>query len=484
MSKPQDDIQTLYAEIEKFANKFYLNRLLKGSILSLGVFSVSYLFFSSLAYFFELSSWIRLFFLLAFVALNATVFVRLVFIPLAQRFGWIKRMSQLEAAQLIGSMFSDIADRLTNTLQLISQSSSANENLDLLTASIAQKTSQLSVFNFSSAIDLSVNKKYAKYVLPSLLTLLVLLIFIPAILTQGTYRIIQYDQVFLPFKFYLAEGKGSYEEGADIPIQVTLKGERIPDRVYLVSDEGKFLMQRALKNRFDFVMKKVKTSGAFYFEANGYESKSYEYKVTGKSVLGKVSLKIHYPAYLNKKDELIQNVGDITVPEGSQLTWNGSSKNTSWVELQHANTPKKFKNSGFTYAFQARNSSKLKIRLSNMFSNKVDSSTFQVTVIKDAYPSIQVGEASDSIQDGLRFFSGQVGDDYGVSALNFNYTILRNGKALKTRKLPVSFQSGTRSSFSLAVDFRLEEVKLEDKIEYYFTVTDNDGVNGSKSTKS
>ena len=115
MSKPQNDIQTLYAEIEKFANKFYLNRLLKGSILSLGVFSVSYLFFSSLAYFFELSSWIRLFFLLAFVALNVTVFVRLVFIPLAQRFGWMKRMSQLEAAQLIGSMFSDIADRLTNT---------------------------------------------------------------------------------------------------------------------------------------------------------------------------------------------------------------------------------------------------------------------------------------------------------------------------------------------------------------------------------
>jgi hypothetical protein len=90
------------------------------------------------------------------------VFIRLFLIPLAQRFGWMKRMTQLEAAQLIGSMFSDIADRLTNTLQLISQSSSANENLDLLTASIAQKTSQLTVFNFSSAIDLSVNKKYAK----------------------------------------------------------------------------------------------------------------------------------------------------------------------------------------------------------------------------------------------------------------------------------------------------------------------------------
>jgi hypothetical protein len=40
-----------------------------------------------------------------------------------------------------------------------------------------------------------------------------------------------------------------YEEGSDIPIQVTLTGERIPDRVYLVSDQGKYLMQRALKNQ-------------------------------------------------------------------------------------------------------------------------------------------------------------------------------------------------------------------------------------------
>ena len=293
-------------------------------------------------------------------------------------------MTQVESASLIGNMFPDISDRLLNTIQLIKQSNTANENLELLAASIAQKTAQLQLFNFSAGIDLSLNKKYAKYALPSLLTLLLLLIFIPAILTQGTYRIIQFNQVFLPFKFELVDGKSTYEEGSDVPIQVTLNGERIPDKVYLVSDQGKFLMQRSLKNRFDFVMKKVKTSGAFYFEANGYESKSYEYKVTGKSILGKVSLKIHYPTYLNKKDEFIQNVGDVTLPEGSQLTWNGSSKNTSWVELQHGNTLKKFNNSGFSFAFQARNSSKLKIRLSNMFSNKVEVASAKASLLEVA----------------------------------------------------------------------------------------------------
>jgi len=299
MSKQQDDILNLYAEIEKFVDKFYLNRMVKGGIIALGVFSISYLFFSSAAYFFELMSWIRLCFLIGFIGLNLIVFIRLFLIPFGQYLRIIKRITQVDAASYIGKMFPDISDRLLNTLQLINQSTSANENLDLLTASIAQKTSQLKVFNFSAAIDLSLNKKYAKYVLPSLLTLLVLIIFIPAILTQGTYRIIQFNQVFLPFKFQLTDGKSSYEEGSDIPIQVTLTGERIPDRVYLVSDQGKFLMQRALKNRYDFVLKKVKTSGTFYFEANGYESKEYKYNITGKSLLGKVSLKIHYPSYLN-----------------------------------------------------------------------------------------------------------------------------------------------------------------------------------------
>ena len=53
MSKQQDDILNLYAEIEKFVDKFYLNRMVKGGIIALGVFSISYLFFSSAAYFLE-----------------------------------------------------------------------------------------------------------------------------------------------------------------------------------------------------------------------------------------------------------------------------------------------------------------------------------------------------------------------------------------------------------------------------------------------
>ena len=73
MSSQQTDILNLYAEIEKFADKFYLNRMLKGALIFLAILSVSYLFFSSLAYFFDLQSWIRLCFLIGFIGLNLTV---------------------------------------------------------------------------------------------------------------------------------------------------------------------------------------------------------------------------------------------------------------------------------------------------------------------------------------------------------------------------------------------------------------------------
>ena len=41
-----------------------------------------------------------------------------------------------------------------------------------------------------------------------------------------------------------------------------------------------------------------------------------------------------------------------------------------------------------------------------------------------------------------------------------------------------------RKKFGFAVDFGREDLDVEDKITYYFMVSDNDGVNGSKSTRS
>lgn len=484
MLRFNSNIEYLEREISRFLDKFYLNQSIRGLLLFLGLLCCSYLTFTSLAFFFDLQQWVRFLFLCCFIGSNVFVLMRWVVLPFLKAKSWLKRKTAMEASYLIGAMFPEISDSLTNTLQL-SQTEQINSfSTDLLAASIAQRTQQLKVFKFSEAIDFRVNRKYLKYVLPSFLTLLLLLVFIPAILTQGSYKIVRFDRDFLPFSFHLNSGETTVEEGLDIPVSVNLKGERIPDKVYLVTQQGKFLMERSLKNRFDFTLNKVTSSGSFYFEANGYESKHFRYKVTGKSFLGKVSLKAVYPSYLNKKNETIENAADISVPEGTELTWVGSASNVKAIKVRCWGNSHMFNSTHFQLSKRMRNTGDFSLFLINKFNGKLDSTKFKINVIKDEYPQIQLNEISDSIQEGVKYFNGQISDDYGISSLKFTYKIMRKGKEVKSAVIPVSIMPGSKSIYNFAVDFRREAVQLEDKIAYYFTVTDNDGVNGNKSTKS
>mgnify|MGYP001458041666 FL=1 len=52
-------------------------------------------------------------------------------------------------------------------------------------------------------------------------------------------------------------------------------------------------------------------------------------------------------------------------------------------------------------------------------------------VVKDEFPSISVTEQRDSLRDGIFFFDGVVTDDYGLTALDFNYSINSMNKKIK-----------------------------------------------------
>lgn len=477
-------ITYLKKQIENFVNKYYLNQVIRGLLWFLFFLGISYLTCTSLAYFIDLKGWMRLMMFCMFIIMNAFTFIRLLLIPLFRRLYILPRLNYYDSAKLIGTLFPEISDRLLNTLQLYDTYKRDAIDTDLLAASIAQKTEQLKIFEFSKGIDLTLNRKYFKYVLPVLATFTLIVIFIPSILTQGSYRILKFNEEFLPFKFVLSKGNVTVEEGSDIPVSVNLIGERIPDKVYLVTNQGKFLMNKALKNRFDFTIPKVMSSGTFHFEANGYESMAYRFNVTGKNILGKIRMNLIYPAYLNKKNEILENAGDINVPEGTKVICSGDSRNCKEVRVVLQNKKYSFVGGKFHFQESLVMASDMKFTLVNAFTDKVDSTKLHVGIIKDEFPQISLNERNDSIKEGVKYFNGQISDDYGISSLVFHYTIHRKGKVVRNVTLPVTFNRGSKSAFAFAVDFRREDVKLEDRISYYFTVSDNDGVHGRKTTKS
>lgn len=482
-----NSFERLLDQIDSFIRKFYKNEIVKGLFFFVGILLFSFLLTTSLEYLGRFGSFTRATLFFSFVGINLLILFKYILIPLSKLYSFGSRINRYQASDIIGNFFPDISDRLKNTLQLQDAIHNNERNIELLNASVQQRSVQLTAIPFTTAIDISENRKYLKFIAPLLLVLLAIGVFVPSLLTQGTERVVNYDKEFkpvAPFSFNIDNSKLQVEEGEDVPIQLILKGNYLPEKVYLVCENGRFLMERKTKNQFTSFIRKPKSSSNFYFIANEYESDKFKIVVTGKSVVGKMEAQLTYPAYLNKQNETIQNAGDLVVPEGTDITWNVITKNTKDIDLKWDGKILYKTDLGFRVSKRFNDASRLKFVLSNTFTGKKDSVSHSISVIKDSYPTIYVNETTDSLAEGVRFFTGQLEDDYGLKSCYFVYTVISENGKKRDNKLLVRNLSGTQTQFDFGVDFRRENVKLKDKIEYYFIVYDNDGVNGSKYTKS
>lgn len=477
----------LIDQIDLFIRKFYKNQMIKGLIWFVGIFLATFLVVTTLEYFGRFGTPVRAVLFFAFILTNLFVLFRFIIVPLSKLYAFGKRINRYQASQIIGTFFPDVSDRLLNTLQLNDDLNGQTGNIELLRASVAQRAQGLSAIPFADAIDVKENMKYVKWVAPVFLLFLSVAIFSPDLFTEGSKRVVNYStfyEIEAPFNFELADFPKEVAEGSDIELKLKLVGEEVPQKVYLISPQGKQLMTLSGRNTFTAVIPKVTESGSFYFEANEFASKDYNYSIFGRPVLGQFKAEIVYPKYLGKSNETINNAGDMIVPEGATVVWNVVSKNTKNVAVRLGDSTLNFVNEGFRFQKKFKNSLPISIKMKGSQMDVVDSLSFNVNVIKDAHPSIQVEEVRDSVANGLRFFSGVVRDDYGLTSLKFVYTITSADGKKRTETLPVRSVNGLETPFDFGVDFMRENVQLEDKIEYYFVVTDNDGVNGSKATRS
>jgi len=477
----------LLDQIDQFIRKYYKNEMVKGMLFFFLTLGITFLFITTLEYFGRFNSLVRGFLLFSFVGINIYFFSYYFIRPLLKLFSFGKRISRNQAALIIGDFFPDISDRLLNTLQLNQDFTNQTVNLELIRASVSQRASSLSTFNFSSSINIRENnKKYLLYLLPLLFVFIVISSFLPQYFTQSAERVVNFKDEFkpiAPFNFIVSQNTYKVEEGDDLLIQLSLTGKLLPNKVYLVCDKGTFLMDKRAKNLFSFNLPNIRKTSSFYFYANEFESSKYSIEVIGKSVFKKLSANIIFPKYLGIEEKYIQNIGDLIIPEGTIIKWHVLTENTSSVDLIISNDRKHFKTSGFNFNKQFFNTTDVLFMLNNSIDSIVDSTFINVSVIKDNYPSISVEPKQDSVSTNLYFFSGYVSDDYGLDKLSFVYKVYSDSSS-KQFSFPIQSVSGTSSSFLFSFDFLKANLNLEDKVEYYFTITDNDAIHKGKTTKS
>jgi hypothetical protein len=479
--------ENLLNQIDTFIRKYYKNQMLKGGILFLGFALFSIILVTGIEYFGRFNSFVRATLFFSFLIVNITLLVKYIINPLMKLYSFGKRINRYQASEIIGSFFPEVSDRLLNTLQLNDSLTNSSANYELIRASVLQRSNKLSVVPFSNGIDFRKNVVYLKYVAPLVLVFVFIAMFFPSFLKQGTERVVNFDKEFkpkAPFDFVLLSNLATVEEGEDFPIELKVVGKQIPENIYLVSSQGKFLMNKKSKTSSFFVLKKLKENTAFYFEANGFSSDNFSIVVVPKAAIGRFVASVRFPSYLDKKDELISNVGDLELPEGSIVEWSVLTKNTSKVVFGFKDTMFVYQDNGFKLKKRFYNSTDFEVLLTNKLNSNIDTLKYKINIIKDAFPVISLSETKDSFSDAIRFFSGNVSDDYGLNSLIFNYFIVSESGERREFKVPVTKTFGTEMPFNYAVDFRREQLFPKDKIEYFFVVSDNDGVNGSKSTRS
>ncbi len=232
-----------------------------------------------------------------------------------------KFISDEKAAAELGVIFPDVKDKLLNLLQLRSLS----DGNSLAYASIRQKSAELSGVPFDQAIDFSQNKKHLKYLIPVLLVVLAGALFIPGLFTESPKRIAGFNKLFpkpAPFSFKVQNQNLNAFRNEDFNLKFTIEGEEFPEIVKIMSNGSVNIVQPEKDSAFyTYTFHNLQQEQAFQFEGAGFYSEEFKINVIDKPLIGSIDAKLVYPAYVGRKNETEKNTGNLTVPEGTKITW-------------------------------------------------------------------------------------------------------------------------------------------------------------------
>lgn len=487
-------IRQLLEKLDEYKRKYYLNRLLKGVIFSAAVLLSAYLFVNTLEYFGRFSTPLRASLFFLFLTTLGLTLVFWILKPAFFLLGKNKPLSNEEAARQVGRYFPEVGDKLLNTLQLASLTTSQNE---LLLASISQKSQQLGYVRFADAINLNQNRRYLKFALAPALVIMGILFVSPKFFTASSTRIVNFQNEYAeeaPFTFVLENQTLQAFKGEDFTVNLRLKGGAMPEAVYVLHNERRLRMDAGEGRQFSYTFRNVQKSFDFRFEAAGYQSAEYEVDLVARPSLAAFEVTLQYPGYLNKPGESLKNVGNLTVPEGTIVRWQVDARDADSVVFRFENEKaaalagKSLLPGGdFALEKRARASTGYQVSLRNAYAANRDGIQYFLNVIPDKHPSITLEQYRDSTLYNLLVLGGNIADDYGLSQLRVFYKIVREGtkgpEQYASFALPVNRGQAIQSYFK---QWETDSLKLSpgDKLEYFVQVWDNDGVNGPKPART
>lgn len=477
-----NSVNDILQKLELFIKKYYTNELMKGGILFISFGAFYFLLTLGVEYFLWFGKLGRLFLFWVFIASEIILLGWFIIRPFFELFKLKRGLDYPQAAEIIGRHFSEVDDKLLNLLQL----NSSFEKDELLLAGIEQKAQELRPIPFQRAIDFGNNLKYLRFALPPLIILGIIWFSGTLDFFDSYRRVVHYNTAFVPpppFQYQILNTDLTTVQNNDFHLFVKTMGDIIPSEVKVVFENQSYLMKQTGIDAFAYTFSRPQSDVAFFLQSSDVQSKDFHLHVVEAPTMLQINVQLDYPAYTQKKDEVVANAGSMTLPEGTDVKWSVSTRATSEMLFvnQSDSLPFKLENGQFHFQKRFFDTSEYSLISSNDKLKYYETLDYKLSIVKDEYPKIQVKKWVDTLRAEKLYFAGETTDDYGISEIKLIYFPVDEPNLTKFAPIPVVNKSVTRFNYVFPGDIELQEGKA---YELFFEASDNDAVHGRKKSVS
>ncbi len=393
------------------------------------------------------------------------------------------KMSFYAAANLIGKRTESVNDRLVNLVQLTEFDSES----DLLEASVNQKVEQLLPYDFDQAIPWRSTYRKVYSFLPAV----VLFLLIVALggwpnFVAGLGRVVNFSESFEPpppYVFVVENESLEVVANTDFQLSIAVVGDQLPDRVFISTSEDRYEMRLSRNGNFVFVFENLTEDLAVIVESEIVQSDPFNIKVVQPPRLVDIHLRLRYPAHVKRPDEQLQSFQNLVVPEGTRIELKLTADHTDSLTINANSDPiEVVRNQDlFTASWMVYNNTAVELALSSKKLKNYETYQFDMRAVRDAFPEISLETATDKLNWNELEFVGMASDDYAVVDLRLEYELIDNDNSLEA----VEFEAPSASVVPFEATFP-GGLDLEEGRTYQvrFSATDNDGVNGGKTSRT
>ena len=285
-----------------------------------------------------------------------------------------------------------------------------------------------------------------------------------------------------PFVFKLVSGSLKVLENETYKLQVVTEGDVKPEEVYIHLNGTDYLLQEQ-DGRYQYTFVPPLQDTRFHLKANKLRSPEYELVALKTPAIHDFSITLDFPDYLNRPDEILKSTGNATFPEGTMVNWEILGKHTRDIQLITRDSTERFIRNAESFSLEKRVYTDMAYTVSTSNENVADFEKLEYAfhVIKDAYPSLKVGQVLDSLNPNIAYFSGEASDDYKLTLIEVICYPADDSEAIQKIEISRPNVNFDQFYYTFPSGLQLAEGK---NYQLYFQAIDNDGLRGGKASKS